>query len=355
MKKFLILIFVVLLSCGKEEESIKPEISDITVSVYASGKVEAKNQYNVFSTASGIVDEIYFTEGDSVNIGDVVLSIKNKTQNLNMENARLSKDFAAKSNNQRKLEEAKSKLEMAESVLENDSLMYERQKELWSKAVGSKLDFERAKLNYDNSKSNFISALEMFEQVKKQIDLNSKQSTNNYKIAEEMLEDYNIKSLIDGKLYSLNVSRGELVTQQKMIGTIGSRNDFVLKMQIDEKDIRDIRIGQEVIVELNSHLDQVFEAKVSKINPLMNEQTKTFEVEAEFASNPDNLYPNVSFEANIIINKKEKTLLIPLEYTAGDSVKLKDGNMRAVKYGLKDFKVVEVLSGIDENTELVKP
>lgn len=355
MNRIYFVILILLLSCSKEEESIRPIVSDITVSVYASGKIEASNQYNVFSTVSGIVDEIFYSEGEPIKSGDVILSIKNMTQSLNKENARLSKVYADKSNNLNRLEEAESKLNLAKNVMENDSIMYLRQKGLWSKSVGSKVELEKAELSYKNSKNNYVSALEMYDQVKRQVDLNSKQSLNNYKIAEEMLDDYNIKSLIDGRLYSLNVKKGELVTQQKMIGTIGSSDDFILKLQVDEKDIKDIRIGQEVMVELNSHLDQIFEAKVTKINPLMNEQTKTFEIEAEFIKSPDNLYPNVSFEANIVINSKSNTLLLPLEYVSGDSVKLKDGTYKKIELGLRDYKMIEVLSGINETTELVKP
>lgn len=355
MKYYLPILLLILISCSKEKESIKPIISNITESVYASGKIEAREQYQVFATVSGIVENIIKVEGDSINAGEVFISIKNDAQNFNKENAILSREFSDRKLNQSKLDEAKSKVNLAESVLENDSLLYEKQKNLWTKSVGSKNDLDRAELKYKSSKSAYISAKEMYDQVKRQVNFSAKQSINNLKIADALFDDFSIKSLVNGEIYEIYVEKGDLVTPQKPLAVIGKRNDFILKMDIDEKDIKDIRIGQEVIIELNSYLDSIFTAKVSKINPLMNEQTKTFQVEAEFVKRPNVLYPNSSFEANIVINSKKNTLVIPLEYLNNNSVTLKDGSSKKVTPGLKDYKKVEILSGIDKNTEIIKP
>ncbi len=355
MKYYLPILLLILISCSKEKESIKPIISNITESVYASGKIEAREQYQVFATVSGIVENIVKVEGDSINAGEVFISIKNDAQNFNKENAILSREFSDRKLNQSKLDEAKSKVNLAESVLENDSLLYEKQKNLWTKSVGSKNDLDRAELKYKSSKSAYISAKEMYDQVKRQVNFSAKQSINNLKIADALFDDFSIKSLVNGEIYEIYVEKGDLVTPQKPLAVIGKRNDFILKMDIDEKDIKDIRIGQEVIIELNSYLDSIFTAKVSKINPLMNEQTKTFQVEAEFVKRPNVLYPNSSFEANIVINSKKNTLVIPLEYLNNNSVTLKDGSSKKVTPGLKDYKKVEILSGIDKNTEIIKP
>lgn len=355
MKYYLPILLLILISCSKEKESIKPIISNITESVYGSGKVEAKLQYQVFSTVSGIIEEITKTEGDSISIGESFILIKNDTQNFNKDNARLSQEFADKKLNQSKIDEAQSKVYLAKNILENDSLLYEKQKSLWKNSVGSKNDLDRAELKYKSSKSAYISAKEMYDQVKRQVNFSAKQSINNLKIADALFDDFSIKSLVNGEIYEIYVEKGDLVTPQKPLAVIGKRNDFILKMDIDEKDIKDIRIGQEVIIELNSYLDSIFTAKVSKINPLMNEQTKTFQVEAEFVKRPNVLYPNSSFEANIVINSKKNTLVIPLEYLNNNSVTLKDGSSKKVTPGLKDYKKVEILSGIDKNTEIIKP
>jgi hypothetical protein len=131
---------------------------------------------------------------------------------------------------------------------------------------------------------------------------------------------------------------------------------FILEMQVDEYDILKIKKGLTVLVTLESYKGKVFEALVTKINPLMNERSKTFLVEAEFVKQPEILYPNISFEANIVINSKEKAILIPRDYLLNDSFVVKpNGDKIAVKTGLKDYQKIEIISGINAEDELVKP
>jgi multidrug efflux pump subunit AcrA (membrane-fusion protein) len=127
-------------------------------------------------------------------------------------------------------------------------------------------------------------------------------------------------------------------------------------MQVDEFDIFKLKLGQELLVTMDSYKGQVFNARLTKILPIMNEKSKTFTVEAEFVSIPFKLFPNISFEANIVINTKKNVILIPREYLIHDSiVVLSKGDSLVIKTGLKDYKKVEVLSGIDLNTEILKP
>jgi hypothetical protein len=76
----------------------------------------------------------------------------------------------------------------------------------------------------------------------------------------------------------------------------------------------------------------------------MNVQSKTFTIEAEFVQAPKVLYPNISFEANVLINTKKDALLIPRNYLLNDSiVENKSGEQLIVKTGLKDYQMVEIL------------
>lgn len=87
----------------------------------------------------------------------------------------------------------------------------------------------------------------------------------------------------------------------------------------------------------------------------MNERSKTFLVEAEFVSQPNILYPNITFEASIIINTKKNAILIPRNYLLNDSIVMKaNGEKIIVKTGLKDFQKIEILSGLKETDEISK-
>jgi HlyD family secretion protein len=88
----------------------------------------------------------------------------------------------------------------------------------------------------------------------------------------------------------------------------------------------------------------------------MNLKTKTFLIEAEFIHPPSTLFPNVTLEANVLIRTKKNALLIPREFVDAESqVTLSNGERKKVQTGLKDFKFIEIVSGLGEQDEIIKP
>jgi hypothetical protein len=107
---------------------------------------------------------------------------------------------------------------------------------------------------------------------------------------------------------------------------------------------------------MDSHKGQTYEAVLYKIYPIMNERTRTFKADAFFVKSPENIYPNVSAKANIIIQVKNSVLTIPRSYLVEDTyVLLSNKEKRKITIGLKDYDKVEVISGITQKDELVKP
>jgi len=355
--KYIFLLSLILFStCQSKQDTISPVKQSITESVYASGVVVSENQYQVFATVSGIVDEVFVDEGVPVKIGSPILSIANSTQQLMADNAKLSAEFNALNFNRGKLDEAKLFADLTKSKMDNDASMLERQKNLWSQNIGTKVELEQRELAFKNSKNNYESAKETLKELERQLNYLSKQAQNNLLISNKNTGDYLLKSKINGQVYQMNLTKGEIVTPQIPIAIIGSDKKFLLEMQVDEYDIVAIRLGMPVLVVLNSYRDSVFNAVISKINPIMNVQSKTFMIEAEFVQPPSVLYPNISFEANVVINTKKSALLIPRNYLLNDSTVVnKSGKRLIVKTGLKDYQMVEILSGIDTNEELILP
>lgn len=357
MKHYVIfLFFLFFLACKSKEEKIFPSYASIAESVYASGIVKAKNQYQVFSTVNGIVETIYVQEGDYVKKGDPILSISNDVQRFNRDNAKLSAVYADESSNQGKLNEAKLAIDFAMQKMKIDSSNFARQMALWQNNIGSKVELEQRELAYKNARLTYESALVKYQDLQRLIDVNAAQSKNTLRASETMQGDYVIKAHADGMVYSISKEIGELVTIQSPIAIIGDDKEFVLEMLIDEADILTIKDSLLVLLTLESYKNTVFKARVSKINPIMNERTKAFTIEAVFEEKPSVLYPNLTFEANIVLRSKDKALLIPREYLIDEQYVLNAKNEKIeVKTGLKDYKKVEILDGISEKDALSKP
>ncbi|WP_276374961.1 HlyD family efflux transporter periplasmic adaptor subunit [Chryseolinea sp. H1M3-3] len=353
---FLLLGLAVLFSCKKDQVEIQPTTEDITESVYASGIVKSKNQYQVFSTVSGIVKEILVEEGDSVHIGTPLMRIFNKTSILSERNAALAAEYAKLSANRQKLEDLRLAIDLARSKMKNDSMLLQRQQNLWAQNIGSRVELEQRELNYKNSVNNYRSAKIQYYDLERQLKLNADQSRNNLEISSTVADEYIIKSEVSGKVYDILKEKGELVNNQSPIALVGDDEEFLLELQVDEYDISRIKEKQKAFVTMDSYKGKVFEAIVTKINPVMNDRTKSFTVEANFLTSPPVLYPFLSVEANILIQSKKNALTIPREYLVDESFVLtKEKERKKVTTGLKDYERVEIVDGLTAQDVIVKP
>ena len=352
----LVIIGLILLGCSTPPQSTKVTIQEISESVYASGNIESGDQYQVFSTVSGIIEEILVEEGQLVKKGESLFKLSNEGVKIALESAQLNRDFANLTQNQNKLKELKFSIKSAKLKWRNDSLNYERKKMLYSKNVITGTELESAELSFQSSSSNYTSLLLQLEDLKKQLTLNDKLSAKNLSQSLKNSNDFVIKSELNGTVYSIIKNKGELISPQTPLAIVGSQNSYILKLQIDEYDIVKIKKGQKVSVRLDSYKGKVFKAVVTKISPIMNERSKTFTIEAQFIDAPQTLYPNLSLEANIVINNHTKAICIPVAYLFNDRfVYLKDGTKRQVVIGLKDYDKVEILKGLSKNEEIIIP
>lgn len=343
-----------LFSCSKKVEKISPKIGDITESVYASGIVKSENQYQVFPKTNGILEHLFVEEGDLINSEQVLFSISNETSKLSRENAQLLANFNSYENNEDKLRDLKMNIDLAKTKSQNDSLNYFRQKSLYERNVISKANFEQVELQYQNSKNAYKSASLRYQELKKQLAFSDQQSKRSLQISQNMENDFLVKSELKGRIYAILKERGEMVNVQTPIAVVGDAENFKIELQIDENDISRVQEGQKIIIVLDSYKGETFEAIVTKINPYLNEKSKSFKIDAKFVQKPKKLYPNLTLEANIVVFQKAKTLIIPRKFVVDETfVTLENGKKVKIKIGLKDFEKVEVLSGISESDVLV--
>ena len=352
----LLLYGLLFFSCNDKTEKTKPVTENITESVYASAITKSKDQYQAFATVNGIINKIFVTENDLVKKGDPLIQVLDKSSTINRENASLAAGYADVNANREKLADAKNNITLAQSKCSNDSVLYQRQKNLWNENIGTRMEVEQRELAYKNSKTTLESEKIRYNDLLKQLEFNAKQAKNNLSISQSKESDFVIKSEMSGKVYSLIKVQGEMVNPQMPLAIIGDAAVFLLEMQIDEYDIAKIKLGQTVLLTMDSYKGEVFEAKVSKIIPLMNERSKSFTVEAEFVKQPPTLYPNLTAEANIIIQSKENALTIPRSYLINDSlVLIEKDKMKKVVTGLKDYQKVEIINGLTPNDFIFKP
>ena len=355
---FFLPILFLLFSCSNSKEGIKPTIGDVTESVYASGIIRADNQYTVFSTVNGILQNIKVTVGQKVNKGQLLFELESEKAALNTDNARLAFQLSQQNSSyiRDKIAEMEMKVQSAKQKLQLDESIYNRNKKIRALEGISEIDFEGLELAFKSSKLNYESTQKQLTQLKTQLLNDQNRNRNILKYNQKSQNDYGIVSAFSGQLFDVFVKEGSLITTQTPLAIIGKENSFVLELEVDENDMVRIQLDQKVLVTMDSYKGEVYEAIVDKIYPIMDERSRTFKIEAHFLKPPKKLYPNLTVEANIVIQTKNHTITIPKSYLIDNEyVIVNDNQKRKVKIGLGDYQRVEILEGLNEDEIIYKP
>ncbi len=360
MRGYILFLLIILLSCNSrsKDEKIKPTVKDITESVYASARVIPKYSYLPHTPISGIVKKTLVKEGDIVIKDQPIVivtpghQVKNNLTNAELSLSEAKKNYIGENNLLKNIE---LELQTAKDQLVLDSINYQRYRKLRMQNIGSKIDYDRAKLTYEATEKRYLALKKKYAQTQTSLETNYKKAKSSAFTQQNILKDYIIKSEIDGRVYSLSKKAGELITTQEQFAEIGSADSFIIEMDIDEIDITKITLGDTVTIILDAYPNKVFTAIVDRIYPKKNEKTQTFKTEGVFVIQPDKLYNGLSGEANIIVDKRENAMIIPTEYLLENDKVLTNDGEKKIQVGVKSLKNVEIISGVDTNTELLKP
>ena len=347
------------LSCSKKDTGeLHPKQGTITESVYASGVIKSENQYTVYPTVSGVLQHIAVVPGQPISKGQVLFQIESDKAALNTENAKLAYQLSQQGNRfiQDKIAEMETKVQAAKDKLALDQSIYQRNQNIKQYNIVSEVDFEKVTLAYKNSKSNYEAAVKQLAQLKSQVKNDQSRTSVNLKINQKQQSDYTVTSAFSGELFDVLVKEGTLINPQTPLAIIGKKNSYLLEMDVDENDMVKVKLGQTMEVTMDSYKGKVFEATVDKIYPIMDARSRTFKIEAHFIKSPGQLYPNLTAEANIIIQTKKNVVTIPRSYLIENQyVLVHKDEKRKVTVGLSDYQNAEILSGLQPEETIYKP
>jgi HlyD family secretion protein len=358
MKKYLLGIVLISFSCSGPTTE-KPEKKPLVEAVYASGFVVAMNQYDVISQAEGYFEEQLVEVGEKLKKGQPIFVIGGRQEDARLEIASAALTVARR--NAGPMSPIIAELTAAKATAASrktfDSVTYERYKNLARQNSTTKLEVDRARLASEASANDFKAVSSRLEQAKERVDLELQQATRQYEIATAESGRYVVKAETDGNLLSVLKEKGELVRRGEQVAVVGDNSKFELRFSVDEMDVNRVKPGQEVVVKVDAYGDRIFPARVIKVHPYVNTREQSMRVDAEFTESEGAFYSGLGAEGNIIVQRKENTLVIPKGLLLpGDSVLVAvDGEEKKVKVtsGIATLDEVEILSGLDTSAELV--
>lgn len=350
----IVLLITSIYSCKKNNNTTKPLRKDLVQAVYASGKIYPVNHYRVLAKFPGYISNLNVKVGQTVKAGDTLAIIKNESLNNNTTIAQNNAELASR-NIANLIRIAVSDLNAAQAKFDLDSINSIRFENLLKNGATSKLQAEQAKTQFEISKQNYLKAKSNYAAVKDKASIDANNANLNYKAVTSSADEFVIKAEKSGKIYNIDAEVGELVNSNKVLFEIGDDEIFEVELSVDETDINFLKTGQQILFTIDAFGEKIFKGSVKEIYPSISSVNRTSKVIADIEQN-DQIISGLSTEANIIIQEKKNTLVIPREYIkSGNLIKLKNKEeLVKIETGVSDLEDVEVINGISENEEIEK-
>jgi cobalt-zinc-cadmium efflux system membrane fusion protein len=256
------------------------DLQDVDDTVLTSGKVAYDDQkvIHVFSPVSGKVVKVAAQLGNHVKKGDTLVVIE-------------SPDIGVATS-----DVGKAKADMI--AAEHD---YRRQKELLDSHAASQKDYEIAADNYRKTKAEMERA---------------EQKARLFRQGDIVGQTYTLRSELEGEVFMKAVSPGMEIAGQYVGGspvelfTVGQADNVWVLADVFELDIRRVKTGSKVVVNVASWPERSFEGKVDWISGALDKDTHATKVRCTFDNQDGALKPDMFATVKISVDVK-KALAIP--------------------------------------------
>jgi HlyD family secretion protein len=345
-------------------------MGDILQTVVASGRLETPLRVSIGSQITGAVAAIPVAEGQSVTAHELLIALDDNEAKASVAAAQaavVQAEARLKQIRDVALPAAEQALRRAQANLANTRKQYERMMELETRKLVSQQQVDDAEMNREVAESEVTTA---------QLQVATNRPTgSDYAVANTALEQARanltavqaklrytlIEAPIDGTLIARDVERGDIVQPGKTLMVLSPAGQTQLIVQIDEKNLANLRLGQPAVCSADAYPDQQFPAEVVFINPAIDADRGSVEVKLKVPDPPAYLRQDMTVSVDIEVARRAGTLIVAADAihdpTSGTPwvMKRSDGKVRrqAVKVGARGSGEVEILSGLQVGDEVV--
>nr|AWM03250.1 efflux RND transporter periplasmic adaptor subunit [Bradyrhizobium amphicarpaeae] len=331
--------------------------------VVASGHVETPFRVEIGSQLTGTVQEVLVQQGEKVTKDQPLISLESRELKASVVQAQGA--VAQAEARIRQIEEltrpsADEALTQAKATLLNAQKTYDRTAQLEHNGYATRAALDDAQKTLDVARAQMRSAqFQVYtaspggsDYVMAQTLLN--QARANLDTAESRLNYATIAAPRDGVLITRSVERGTVVQPGKALLVLAPAGDSQLVLQIDERNLGKIALGQKALASADAYPDRRFPAVITYINPGVDISRASVEVKLTVADPPDYLRQDMTVSVDIEVAAKDDALVLPLRSVhdvlsgAPWVLGIKDGraSQRPVKIGLRGNSHVEITDGL---------
>lgn len=320
-----------------ETAAVKPV--DYRETVFASGKLSLEQEARLSFKTGGIIRRIFVSEGQAVRQGQVLAELALEEISAQTQQARLGEQQA-----EINVENAKLALRLAERDYQNALGLYRD-------SVATLEQLQNAEVQLDNARNQLEAAKKGLAMQGEQVD-----------VASFNLRYSKITAPSNGTILKKLAETNELVGPGTPVLLFGSKDKAkVIKVNLTDKDIINVRIGNEAEVRFDPYPGHTFRGTVREVASMADPYTNTYEVEVEVDPEGKTLLSGFIGSVSIFTSNTTSLIQAPIDALIGA-----DGsrgevfvaeNDTAVKTPVSIFKVegerLLITRGLDSTDRVV--
>lgn len=342
-------------------QTAQAETGTLVTNITASGTISSGNSIEITTQATGVVNNVYVKNGDSVVQGQ-------KLADLQLDQDAQARSAAAWSSYQ----SAVTSLKSAQNSLRSDQASLE-------KVLDDIHLFQYGNGGFGNVGTANETETQKAQRTTAQVAVD-KDNDNIAQIQNQINASWlaylesspTITAPMDGTITNLTLTPGLSIsssnnssssTSIQKLGAISRANGTTqATVSVSEIDAPKVQVGQKATLTLDAFSDKTFTGKVVAIdtNGAVSSGVTTYTTTIAFDSAPDNIYPNMAVTAKIITHVKDNVLLVPsaaVQTLNGTStVRVMNNNQietRTVSIGDSNDTQTEITSGLNEGDTVV--
>ena len=348
-------------------------LETIVQKVNATGRIQPKTQVRISADVSAKIVSLHVKEGQFVQQGELLVELDRERFEASVESAEAS------------VRSAQSNAKLVEQNMLKAEKDFDRARDVVARKLESQAVLDATSAAYHVEVARYQSALDQVEQARALL-----------KQAADDLSKTIIFSPMTGTISDLNKEQGEIAIgsafQEDIILIVADLTEMEAQVNVDENDIVGVQIGQSAVIKVDALFGETLTGIVYEIANTANtdaqgtqNQKTEFEVKIAIEGEISRLRPGMTASADVSTETKVDVVGIPIQsvavrtidqltlegeeieeaekrFTADDDGFVEivfmvedDGSVvaRQVETGIQSDDMIEILSGVDADEEVV--
>ncbi|TKB67175.1 MAG: efflux RND transporter periplasmic adaptor subunit [Nitrospira sp.] len=322
-----------------------PLKQDLNVRLAYTADITPNQVVNLFSRVDGYIAKVYVEKGDLVKANQLLIEIDHSDYRHAVDQAKAN------------LAAARARVAQQDASVRNTTLTLSRMQALIKDQFVSQQDLDNAQVAYDAA----AAALDSLRAQVQQMEVALAQAETNlaYSYIRAPFAGYVAERNLDLGAYVSGATAGTSTISRGIL-TLHEIWTVRILIEVVEKDVPLIQVGQRAEVRAEAYPDRVFEGAVTRIVQALNRATRTMTIEVDLPNKDHVLKGGMFARVEIMVGVHPNAIQIPIDAVSRleDSQYvyiLREGKAQRVpvEIGVRDENRVEITKGLDGSEQVI--